>query len=359
MPNERKQHMQKEEDIKDLRLFTEYSALMYTEQNFMISSIFLAMLYEKYVTAIAGVDTTIDFVLFNAVEKLIAIGGYDEDELHRLREYRNEIVHNNASKNRYQKYSKAYLNFFKRELNLNKISCFSPYERNQIFERLKAYEFLKESRINKTDFEGFLTKDFFDLYVMKEKMNALKIKLTDNDFFKKSGLKPSSINKVGGTSGYVWLPLTDAIDDPEIKFNKPTLSILSTVHSLRIYLDFGGQAKDARKQYFDLYQDISFLKMLSKSCEDSQFHLFDIEWYFNIIEQYKVSSEEDSVFQRHLKNIDKYKERVCKDFDEKQVITWNRMLCGYVFERSDIDRKMILESLNKMLKIYKHVSDKM
>lgn len=337
--------------VEVCRLFTQYAALMHSERNFLLSAIVLSYVFEKYITEKAGIESGQENALYRSVEILDIDGS-----LHCLRQIRNRVIHNNTIELHYPEYSKRFLQFFKIELSMEKIDNFTSYERTRIFEQLKAYDFFKEGRECTDKFVSFSVNDFFDLYIMKEKFLRLRSTFKKDKFLKKLNLDSEKINRVDGTSGYVWLPLKGVSDDPEYKYAKPTLSMLATIDSFRIYVDFGGQSLYERIEYYKLFDNDEFLELLEDYSNKFQdFYLFNIEWYFNIVEKYKIDED------HFLENLDQrkdFKKRAIQDLQEKKVVTWNKMLCGFIIQRREISYSEICDHIHSLQLIFKIVCER-
>lgn len=198
------------------------------------------------------------------------------------------------------------------------------------------------------EFSGFLNKEFENLLVLRKKMIALGSKIK-NEILKvhyKNELYIDLISKVDTTSAYVWMPMS-LHKEEGTKLNVASVSLLATPLDFRIYLDIGGGAYQVRKDYYEFLTSEYFQNFWKQEgIEETQ--LFDNDWYCFIVnkkELLPLTSEEISKFAESAK-------AKLEEYDETSIITWNRMLCGYIIERGEIPFVEIREKLNTIIKLY-------
>ena len=121
---------------KTLQLQTKYAHLQYNEENYLFAAILASSLYEYYI----HIKTDYRFVsseypLSNAIRNLSKMQtNYSYEELDKLRDCRNNLIHNKVSKNKYLKCTKRILNFLEYELFGETLGYFDVFERQHILE---------------------------------------------------------------------------------------------------------------------------------------------------------------------------------------------------------------------------------
>jgi len=331
---------------KDLQLQTEYCHLQYNEENYLLAAVLASALFEyfmhsrtnnKYINSKHPLSDAIRYFA-NIQEQ------YSNKELNYLRECRNGLVHNSLSKNKYRESIKKILNFLEKELFNTTLGQVNSFEKQHILEVLKSEGMLaSEKNLKVKDFQLLDDDDFFNLYSMRDKFLSLKKELLKNKELINLDLQNISVSHVDGTSGYVWLSL-HSNDSTEYKVEQISLSILATPDSLRIYIDFGGKAFEARKKYLTLFKNAKFMQEILTYKENPDFYVFDIEWYHSIINKTKASKFKLI----DIQNIDSIIDRLQQDIKTKDTITWNKYLIGYIIPRQEISKDIIN---NKILDI--------
>ena len=196
--------------------------------------------------------------------------------------------------------------------------------------------------------------DFENLYKLRRKLVPFKNFL--ENWVNQFGLFTDILTTIDTTSGYIWLPLTRK--DPATKTGVLTcsVSILVTPLDFRIYMDFGGRAKEARKIYYKFVGSDDYLNFLEMNTQPD-LKVFDIDWYshkFNIraVDNNWVANRQASI-DSAMDKINNVKEK------SEDPITWNRMLHGYIYQKDDfgviepITFKKIEPKLRGMLEFYK------
>jgi hypothetical protein len=295
------------------------------------------------------ISKDIDYPLPNAIEYLAKTQThYNKEELDGLRKCRNNLVHNKASKKKYLKCTKDILNFLECELFGKTIRYMDSFDRQHVVELLKNEDLiLGDKSLTAKTFDTIFADDFFNLYEIRDKFLALKKTLEKHQALASIGLTNVSVSHVDGTSGYVWLSVFGS--EYKNKVEQLSLSILATPESLRIYFDFGGKAYKERKRYFELLSDEDFMRKLQSIDDVNDLYFFDIEWYHTIVSKipFKLFKNTD------LKDTDKILTRLENDYKSKGTITWNKYLVGYVIQRKDITKELLLQHTNSIITILK------
>ncbi len=198
--------------------------------------------------------------------------------------------------------------------------------------------------------EMFLKFDLFDfeeLYLIRNKMFSLASRI-DEEILKtkyEGRIKIDLISRVDTTSAYVWMPM-HAYNKAGEKLSSASASILATPLDFRIYLDIGGATHQVRKDYYAYLLSSDFKKLI----EDNNLkglEYFDIDWYCFITESNYLENYSDTEIQ------DKIDAAIMKlDKFEDKIITWNRLLVGFIMDRGDITFEDIQKRLEFILKLY-------
>lgn len=332
---------------KDLQLQTEYCHLQYNEENYLSAAVLASALFEYFIHSSTNYKFTksnSDFPLSDAIN-YFADSKYQyytkenktfKKELYDLRDCRNGLVHNNLYEKKYHNSIKKILNFLERELFKGPLGQLNSFEKQHILEVLKSKEMIaSDKNLKARSFQRLDDEDFFNLYSMRDKFLFLKQELMRNKELINLDLQNASVSHVDGTSGYVWLSLHSK-DNTKHKFEQISLSILATPDSLRIYIDFGGKAFEARRKYLTLFKNPKFIQELLAYKANHDFYIFDVEWYYSILNKQKSS---ESIID--IQNIDSVLNRLQEDMETKDTITWNKYLLGYIIPRKEIPKDII------------------
>jgi len=341
---------------KDLQLQIEYCHLQYDEENYLLAAVLASALFEYFIHLKTNKKyINSKFPLSDAISYFANIQDqHSYKVLNNLRECRNGLVHNSLSKNKYRSSIKKILNFLEKELFDTTLGFIGSFEKQHVLEVLRSEGMLaSEKNLKAKNFQLLNDDDFFDLYSMRDKFLSLKKELLKNKELINLGLQNASVSHVDGTSGYVWLSLFSN-DTNELKVEQMSLSILATPDSLRIYIDFGGKAFEARKKYLTLFKNAKFMQELLTYKEDHDFYIFDVEWYHSIINK-KKSSEFKLI---DIQNIDFSINRLENDITIKDTITWNKYLLGYIIPRQEIPKKNIYNKIFNITSIMESIKQK-
>lgn len=199
--------------------------------------------------------------------------------------------------------------------------------------------------------------DFESLFSLRKKMYFLK---NDLDRWLPSNypnLHTTILTPIDTTSGYIWMPLVHNFKELEEK-ERPALfeasvSILATPLELRVYMDFGGYALDLRRKYheFLLAEKGGFIDSIGKISSD-ELLVFDTTWYSYISS--RPMKAIDFIYEGDYHNtVDlKLKAKPILPSKGNKIITWNKMLSGYIIPRSDIDKQTIYQNLETIIQLY-------
>ena len=350
--------------------FAFYAASLYRIGNYTDATLVCVIMFEKAIYTLLekkGIDK--DYLKDNlppktgelkfAINELCQeYSEYDSDQLQNIRIYtRNNIVHGTIAiekidpniiktmiiltwrmldKERYQKYGKTpeKIGFL--------IADYHVVGMRELFNKQLSDELAKKETFNK-----FVLSDFEELYLMRNKMFSLASKIEEEILQPKyeGTIKIDLISRVDTTSAYVWMPMNTYNDRGE-KLTSASASILATPLDFRIYLDIGGATHQVRKDYYTYLQSNEFKKVIEENTIE-RLEYFDVDWYCFITEQNYIGKYND------IKIQDKINTAMAKleEYEDK-IITWNKLLVGFIMDRDDITFEDIQKRLEFILKLY-------
>ncbi len=209
-------------------------------------------------------------------------------------------------------------------------------------------ENLQDTLAENYHFGGFKLEDFQELYKLRSKMISLGSKIK-NEILKikhKNELFIDIISKVDTTSAYVWMSM-NLYNKDRVRINSASVSILGTPLDLRIYFDIGGGGYQVRQDYYKFLKSDCF-KYFQENVDLSDMELFDNDWYCFIVDRTQLSEVSTEEMNNKIK---KSEEKLAK-YDENSILTWNKMLCGYILKRGEISFEDIESRLEKIIKLY-------
>lgn len=345
--------------IDEYKLQVKYCHVLYNEENYFLAAVLAASLFESYI----HFKTNSKYIknktssLVHAIEELVHNKIWTEEELEKLRESRNDLVHGGISqgKNEKKEKIKSILDFLERSLFGKTIGFLNYFKRQNIKESLKSKNLLSpEKPLKSKKFEFIDENDFLNLYKVRDKFLKLKEILLNNKDLKSLGYCDASVSHVDGTSGYVWLSILTTPNKKNHKINNVVLSLLITPSSFRIYIDFGGKVLEERKNYFELFRDKIFLWEILSQKDYDDINIFDIEWYYEITKKEKLQD----IRQINEDTINEAIQRAEKDYNIHETITWNKFLLGYIIPRGKISKQSILDKTINMAKLAKIIEQK-
>ena len=131
-----------------------------------------------------------------------------------------------------------------------------------------------------------------------------------------------------------------------------SVSILATPLDFRIYLEFGGWAKEYRKAYYRFLTSTEYDDFHSIIGWKPDMMVFDVDWYSARFNERPCASWLDE--REH--SIEEAMEKLNKNSDRP--VTWNRMLHGYLIPRDSlkgnlaIDMELIGPKLADIISLY-------
>lgn len=197
-------------------------------------------------------------------------------------------------------------------------------------------------------FNTFKIEDFQELNVLRQKMISLGSKIK-NELLKtnyKNELYIDILSKVDTTSAYVWMSMNLRNEKRE-RIISASASVLGTPLNLRIYFDIGGGAYKVREDYYKFLKS-EYFKNFKKNENTDDMEIFDNDWYCFIIDRWKLSELTDD----KINEMAEVAEEKLAQYNEHDILSWNRMLCGYIIDRGNISYADIKCKLVTIIKLY-------
>jgi len=221
--------------------------------------------------------------------------------------------------------------------------------------RGKLDDSVQDLMAQRHDFNELKLVDFEELFELRKKIISLgariksdlrnrKYEVLDKKIINK--LDIDIISKIDTTSAYVWMSMNEFKEERQ-RIKSASASILCTPLDLRIYFDIGGKAYQVRNKYYNFLKSDYFTKF-KKTIDLKDIEVFDIDWYsflFNKKPLEKLKNEEMN------ERIDRAKKKL-KEYDENDIISWNRVLCGYIIKRGKISYQEIIRKLDVIVEFY-------
>lgn len=194
------------------------------------------------------------------------------------------------------------------------------------------------TKMRSLPFKGITAADFENMFDLRRAMASLQVELGEWVAGNADFLCTDVLTTIDTTSAYIWLPLVPRRDDLgkiRLGIRGASVSILATPLDFRIYLEFGGWAKDDRKAFYNFLLSPEYEDFHASIGMKADMKVFDVDWYSAKFNERSCSfwlSDRDSAIKNALQKIDK----------TSGPITWNRMLHGYIIPRESIEKDEIL-----------------
>ena len=210
-------------------------------------------------------------------------------------------------------------------------------------------EIFDDELLPEHEFKKITNKDFNDLFKLRDKIHCLSTMIEDDILDNNQhNIHIDLISKVDTTSAYVWMPMTMRNKQRE-KITSASASILATPQDFRIYIDLGGAAYSIREQYYDFLSSNELNSFLSKSHPDG-LKIFSNDWFcFFTDEPRDISVLSDT---SKIQNEIKLAKEKLLSFKETEILTWNRLLIGYIIPRKEIPYDEIKSKLEYIIELY-------
>lgn len=211
------------------------------------------------------------------------------------------------------------------------------------------------------DFKAVQPKDFEVLLEMRKKLLSLRdeIKRWFASELKPTGLTTDILTTIDTTSAYIWMPLVpyDSKVSKKLGIYNCAVSILATPMDFRVYMDFGGYANEDRFAYYQFLESPEYTSFMESFEGKEGLKVFDIDWYCFITKSSKITPQKSPIlFDKMSDRIEEAKTKLL-DPSTTLPISWNRMLHGYIIDRSNIPTEgitldWIKEKLSNIIKFY-------
>ncbi len=185
--------------------------------------------------------------------------------------------------------------------------------------------------------------DFDNLFNLRRKMVPLRNHLAEWLKANADFLHTDILTTIDTTSAYIWMPLTRIDNENQTGILTHSVSILATPLDFRLYIDFGGRAAKERQYYFEFLKSEEYKALVSTFVERKHFHVFDTEWYCFISKQQTLG--EWLADAENKARIDEALRKVAPLTRDAEIdpITWNRMLHGYIIDKSYFDETGMID----------------
>lgn len=185
-------------------------------------------------------------------------------------------------------------------------------------------------------FEGITVTDFENLFCLRDKLLGLKDRLSLWLSQNTPHLDTDILTTIDTTSAYIWMPLVQK-QKKEVGDRKGiwdcSVSILGTPLDLRIYLEFGGRARNAREYFYRFLGSEEYRKFSQQQMFNQGWQLFDVDWYsalFNVRPLDSWQSSRDVDIAAALVKLPPREQL------DSEPITWNRLSHGFIIWKNSL-----------------------
>ncbi|MBT1070695.1 hypothetical protein [Pelotalea chapellei] len=197
-------------------------------------------------------------------------------------------------------------------------------------------------------FKGITTTHFENMFELRRAMASLQIELRGWIAEKADFLCTDVLTTIDTTSAYIWMPLVPRRDDLgkiRLGIRGASVSILATPLDFRIYLEFGGWAKEERLAYYRFLTSAEYEDFHSSIGRKPDMMVFDVDWYSARFNERPCTGWLEEREQSIADALEKLSEA------SKRPVTWNRMLHGYLIPRDSLkgDRAIDMELIGPKL----------
>ena len=211
--------------------------------------------------------------------------------------------------------------------------------RNTDFEEILMFGGGEESIKAKEPLRTISDSDFDSFIRLYEKCDSLRSKLQQD--LSSIGLIAEEMSEFVPTSGSIWLPWVTKKIGRRSHMRRATLGVTFTPHNIRIGLDFGSRAFDAKKRYYSLLQSGELNHDLMKLGDEYKF--YDTFWYYNIRNEHPIHLLlKAGKFQKLRDKIKNALEETRKAESSNEPMTENKLLVGKIYQRKSSEFAEIL-----------------
>lgn len=348
-----------------------YAASLLRLGDFIDAGFVAAVLFEKYIEdemGWHGLQRSVngDFIC-NAIDGLARINPsrYPSTKLHEIRKIRNRyVIHaDNAFQSFNDPEEKEHL---KREIsklvhfvwqNMDPVSYHRYLTQDRIpllqadYALMAVREYFQNDEIEISPFESQIHEDDFeDLMHMRKHFLQLTGFLNQGLLQDYPNLELDIISSVDETSGYVWMAANlkrETDDHLRDRVRQASASLVATPLDVRIGIEFGGEAHGFRDDYYSFLKTQEFRDFIGRN---DGLHLFDVDWYSSIIRSVPagdhISSDDFQLAVRDARL------RLRNYTESRRIISWDRLLTGYVISRQTLSYDSIVEKLRVIIEMY-------
>jgi len=348
-----------------------YAASLLRLGNFIDAGFVAAVLFEKYLEdemSRHGQQRSCngDFIC-NAIDELARINPsqYPSVKLHEIRKIRNRyVIHaDNAlqcfndpeAKELLRKQISKLVQFVWQKLDPVTFNRYLAQDKIPLLQAdyalMAVREYFQNDEVEISPFESQIHKDDFeDLMHMRKHFLQLTGFLNQGVLQDYPNLELDIISSVDETSGYVWLAANlrrNSEDHLRDRIRQASASVIATPLDVRISIEFGGEAHSFRDDYYSFLKTEEFRDFVGRN---DGLHLFDVDWYSSIIKSVPAS-DHVGTDEFHLALHDA-RLRLKTYAQSRRIISWDRLLTGYIISRQTLSYASIVEKLQVIIEIY-------
>jgi len=270
--------------------------------------------------------------------------------LHNFRHHRNAIIHGHEETNLFPEDTFEFIIYIWAELANSSFEThlrhFKDVPAIGCEEMLKSiWEISADYMIRAVDelkvrdgdetYSGLSSNDFENMFELRRKMAGLQndlkewLKGPENIV---SHLTTDILTTIDTTSAYMWMPFVSSHINPgniPVGIYNCCVSILATPRDFRIYMDFGGYAKEQRFAYYQFLASKDYESWFGNHKSDEEMKVFDIDWYSSIFNAMPLNDWVGSNQMRITLAAEKL-------IIARRPVTWNRMLHGYCIDAESL-----------------------
>ena len=221
---------------------------------------------------------------------------------------------------------------------------------------IRAVDELKVREGDET-YSGLTSNDFENMFDLRRKMAGLQNDLKKwFESFENNAphLTTDILTTIDTTSAYIWMPFVSSQINPDnipVGIYNCCVSILATPRDFRIYMDFGGYAKEQRFAYYQFLASKDYELWFENNKSEEEMKVFDIDWYSSMFNTKLLEDWVGSIETRISLAVEKL-------LVARRPVTWNRMLHGYSIDSESLNSidslsfKRITDFLRKIIDFY-------
>lgn len=348
-----------------------YAASQFRLGNIMDAGFTAAVLFEKYIEdelEAYGLRKSVngDFLL-NAIEQLSEIDNirYNTNLLNTLRKIRNRsVIHSDDILEHYNDPNvlqhirpniRRLVAFVWERLDSEGFSRYRDMDAiphiHANYAVMGVREFFQDNK-HSVSLENtvILPNDFDNLIQMRKHFLQLGDYFQNGLLKKYSNLEVDLISHVDTSSGYVWLAINHTRPSPDHLMDRirySSASLFATPLDLRISIDFGGEDYLGREDYYRFLETEIAHRVITAH---SEMKCIDLEWY-SFITQCEPAQKVIGTPQMKGR-LSEAKEKLSIYKYGNKIITFDRLLHGFVLPRKVIEYAVIADHMEKIVEFY-------